>query len=209
MMANSHKTCVEIHDHILDGVELNSKTKDFLQDLIQCHAPKLRDERSKIEGVDILSPGRFIITAFSSVVFSMRVFNESIRGRWNNIKRAATIFTAMKNELSHLVLPRQSLISVDTTYLIVEERLSLDYKSSSHEASYYFNKNKLTPALAQLTKFIIWSGFRFAHPNTVPLLEFEVRPDGQRRIALMNLGDCGAGTLSSRFVHEKTKKYTK
>ncbi|KAF5131259.1 hypothetical protein E5D57_007612 [Metarhizium anisopliae] len=154
-MAKSHKTCVKIRDNILGGVELSSETKDFLRDLIQRHAPKLRDERSKIEGVDILSPGRFIITELSSVVFNMRVFNESIRGRWNDIKRAATIFDQMKNELSHLVVPRQSLIRVDTTYLNVEQRLPLDYISSSPEAAYAFNKDKLAPALAQLTKFII------------------------------------------------------
>ncbi|KAH0594668.1 hypothetical protein MHUMG1_07502 [Metarhizium humberi] len=207
-MAKSHKTCVKIRDNILGGVELNSETKDFLQDLIQRHAPKLRDERSKIEGVDILSPGRFIITELSHVIFNMPVFNQSIRGRWNDIKRAATIFDQMKNELSHLVVPRQSLIRVDTTYLIVEQRLPLGY-TSCHEMAYKFNKDKLTPALAQLTKFIIWSGFRYVHPNTVPLLQLEVRPDGQYRIGLMDLGDCGSGTLSSRFFHDKTKKNMK
>lgn len=207
-MAKSHKTCVKIRDNILGGVELNSETKDFLQDLIQRHAPELRDERSEIEGVDILSPGRFIITELSHVIFNMPVFNQSIRVRWNDIKRAATIFDQMKNELSHLVVPRQSLIRVDTTYLIVEQRLPLGYKSC-HEMAYAFNKDKLTPALAQLTKFIIWSGFRYVHPNTVPLLQLEVRPDGQYRIGLMDLGDCGSGTLSGRFFHEKTKKNMK
>lgn len=202
MMASSHKTRVAICEDILGGVELDYETKDFLQHVIQRHTTKLRDERSEIEGVNILSPGRFIINQFPSVVFSMPVFNESIPKRWDDIKTAAEIFTKKKSELSHLVLPQQSLILVERLYLIVEKRLRFDYKSSSHEQAYYLNANTLTFALAQLTKFVIWSGFRFAHPNTVPVLMFEMHPDEQRRIGLMNFGDCGVGTLSMHSVKE-------
>ncbi|KAK8926861.1 hypothetical protein VCV18_003325 [Metarhizium anisopliae] len=124
-MASSHKTRVAICEDILGGVELDSETKDFLQHVIQSHTTKLRDERSEIEGVNILSPGRFIINQFPSVVFSMPVFNESIPKRWDDIKTAAEIFTKKKSELSHLVLPQQSLILVERLYLIVEKRLRL------------------------------------------------------------------------------------
>ncbi|KID85801.1 hypothetical protein MGU_07109 [Metarhizium guizhouense ARSEF 977] len=209
MMANSHKFCVEICGNILKGVELDSKAKDFLQHLIRWYTPQLQNNRSKIIGVDILSDGRFVIEDWPSLVFNMQVLKESIIERWEDTKRAAKIFKEKKNELSHLVLPPQTLIRIDTSYLIVEKRLPFDHRLLSEQEPYCLHANNLTLALEQLTKFIIWTGFRYPIPNRAPVLDLETRSRQQRRIGLINLDNCGVGTMSSRFIHDKTKTYMK
>ncbi|KAG8408526.1 hypothetical protein J3458_019558 [Metarhizium acridum] len=182
---------------------------DFLHRLLQEHKPKLKPTTSKVEGVDILSHGTFTINECSSVVFKMQFLHESMLERWAHVKIAARIFTAKKKKLSHLVMPPQSLIRVDTSYLIAQKKLALKKNSEAQEINDYQYADHMNLALEHLTKFIISSGFRHVNPSRAPVLDYEVRPDQQRRIGVVSLGLCGTGILSSRLVHQEAKKNKK
>ncbi|PKK41301.1 hypothetical protein CI102_14510 [Trichoderma harzianum] len=190
------------------GVELSSDTKTTLCETIASSREKLVNG-DPVDGVDILKKGIFSLHCAPDVVFK---FSDGdgleLRSRWH---RAMQSFASIHKQpkFDSLVFPRQTLFELQVNgkegIVIAEERLPLANNYLVHKQRYESLGSRLEPALRNLTKFIVLSGFSRVEFKTIPILhKQELEPGANPKIGLVNLGSCGGihGEHARKTYHD-------
>lgn len=177
------------------GMELSSETKVTLCETIASSREKLVNG-DPVDGVDILKKGIFALHCAPDVVFKFSDGDGSkLRSRWHHgMQSFASIHKQPK--FDSLVFPRQTLFELQVNgkegIVIAEERLPLTNNYLKHKQLYESLGSRLEPALRNLAKFIVLSGFSRVEFKTIPILDQqELEPGANPKIGLVNLGSCG------------------